>query len=97
MVLDELRVGGGVGPAVTDPRAAMLGEAIIGHDGSKRRLFGGFGLRSAGESAWGIVLNVLKSAFFFETFGCARHNPSKLGFCSHLHESSRQAQVSKLP
>ena len=36
---------------------------------------------------------VLKSAFFFETFGCARHNPSKLGFCSHLHESSRHGKA----
>ena len=30
---------------------------------------------------------------FFETFGCVRHNPSKLGFCSHLHESSRHSKA----
>ena len=35
--------------------------------------------------AWLIWLNeiVLKSAIFFETFGCARHNPNKLGL-AHL-------------
>ena len=36
---------------------------------------------------------VLKSAIIFDTFGCARHNPSKLGFCSHLHESSRHGKA----